>query len=191
MVSLTRKEAFECSLAQLLAVAEVVNNGGEKLFDYSIIHKSKSVSPLKCLQPLDYFQWNDNPIGEELSYIFAPITEPYNDLIIGMFGRQYFEENGKFEIVKANTHPTPWIREVLVKKYLKLSYDISGILSFYELSQDTSFISKTHSDWIKYHNKTDEEIIYIPYYNLSQRQKIFNSFPQQTINDIRQEYWNE
>lgn len=191
MKSITRKEAFECALAQLISTAQIVNNGKEKLYDYSLILKAKSVQPIKCLQPLDYFQWNDNPLCGEKSYAFVPITEPYNTLIIGMCGRPYFEEVGTFEIINAHEHPAKWIREVLTKQYIRLYYDCLGVLNRYELAYDTNIFSKTHSEWIRYVNREDDEIIYFPYYNQSQRKRILGSFPKQAITEITDEYWIE
>ena len=100
MNTITRKEAFECALAQLIAISQVVNNGKEKLYDYALILRSKSVQPIVCLKPLDYFEWNNSTYGEN-SYAFAPITSDYNDLIIGTCERVY-SENGIFQKFKAN-----------------------------------------------------------------------------------------
>lgn len=191
MEIITRKEAFECALAQLISVAQVVNNGKQKLYDYALILKAKSVQPIIPLQPLDYFQWNDNPLCGEKSYAFAPITEPYNSLIIEMCGRPYFEEVGTFEIIKAHNHPAKWIREVMAKQYLQLFYDCIGVLNRYELAYETSFISKTHTEWVKYTNKEDDEIFYFPYYTQSQRNRIFANFSQQAIREITDEFWSE
>ncbi|MBD5234289.1 MAG: hypothetical protein HDS65_08960 [Bacteroidales bacterium] len=188
---ITRKEAFDCALAQLISIAQVVNNGKEKLYDYALILKAKSVQPFICLQPLDYFQWNENQSYGEKSYAFAPITQPYNTHIIGMCGRPYFGEVGKFEIIKANEHPAKWIREVLTKQYMRLSYDCLGVLDKFELAYDTSFFSKAHSEWIKYTNKEDDEIIYFPYYSESERKRLFDSFNKQAVEEIVDEYWQE
>lgn len=191
METITRKEAFECALAQLISIAQVVNNGKQNLYDYALILKAKSVQPIIPLQPLEYFQWNENQSYGEKSYAFAPITEPYNSLIIGMCGRPYFGEVGTFEIINAHEHPAKWIREVLTKQYIRLSYDCIGVLSRYELAYDTSIFSKVHSKWIKYTNRADDEIIYFPYYNQSQRKCIIESFPRQAINEITDDYWSE
>lgn len=191
MKTISRKEAFECALAQLISTAQVVNNGKQKLYDYALILKAKSVQPIIPLQPLDYFQWNDNQSYGEKSYAFAPITEPYNTLIIGMCGRPYFEEVGIFERINATEHPAKWIREVLTKQYLQLSYDCIGVLSNYALTFDTSLISKTHSEWIKYTNRDDDEILYFPYYTQSQRNRILANFSKQAIQEITDEYWSE
>lgn len=191
METISRKEAFECALAQLISIAQVVNKGKQKLYDYALILKAKSVQPITPLQPLDYFQWNENQSYGEKSYAFAPITEPYNSLIIGMCGRPYFGEVGTFEIINAHEHPAKWIREVLTKQYIRLSYDCIGVLSRYELAYDTSIFSKVHSKWIKYTNRADDEIIYFPYYNQSQRKCIIESFPKQAINEITDDYWSE
>lgn len=191
MSSITRKEAFDCALAQLISVAQVINNGKKKLYDFALILKERSVQPILCLQPLDYFQWNETQSYGEKSYAFAPITEPYNTLIMGMCGRPYFEEVGKFEKINANTHPAKWIREVLTKQYMLLSYDCLGVLDKIELAHDSSFFSKAHSEWIKYINKEDDEILYFPYYSESERNRIFNSFNKQAIVEIEEEYWHE
>jgi len=188
---LTRKEAFECALAQLISIAQVVNNGKDRLYDYALLLKAKSVQPIHCLQPLDYFQWRENQSYGEKAYAFAPITEPYNTLIIGMCGRPYFGEVGNFEIIKATEHPAKWIREVLTKQYIRLSYDRIGVLNKLELAYDNSLFSKTHSEWIRYVNKEDDEILYFPYYSESERNRIFNSFNKQAIEEIEDEYWNE
>lgn len=188
---ISRKEAFECALAQLISIAQVVNNGKQKLYDYALILKAKSVQPITPLQPLDYFQWNENQSYGEKSYVFAPITEPYNTLIIGMCGRPYFEEVGTFERIKATEHPAKWIREVLIKQYLQISYDNIGVLNRYELAYDTSLISNTHSEWIKYTNKEDDEILYFPYYTQSKRNRILSNLPKQAIQEITDEYWIE
>ncbi len=191
MESISRQEAFECALAQLISTAQVVNNGKQKLYDYALILKAKSVQPIIPLQPLDYFQWNENQSYGEKSYAFAPITEPYNTLIIGMCGRPYFEKVGIFEKIKANEHPAKWIREVLTKQYLQLSYDCIGVLNKYKLSYDTSFISKSHTEWVKYTNKEDDEILYFPFYTKSQRNSIFANLSHQAIREITDEYWSE
>lgn len=191
MEKITRKEAFECALAQLISAAQVVNNGKEKLYDYALILREKSVQPIIPLQPLDYFQWNDNPLCGEKSYAFAPITEPYNSLIIDMCGRPYSGKVGVFEKIKAYEHPAKWIRNVLTKQYLKIYYDNIGVLCRYDLAYDTSFISKLHNDWIRYSNKEDDEIFYFPYYSQSHRNRIFANFSQQAIQEITDEYWSE
>ena len=191
METITRKEAFECALAQLISTAQVVNNGKQNLYDYALILKAKSVQPIIPLQPLEYFQWNENQSYGEKSYAIAPITEPYNTLIIGVCGRPYFEGVGTFEIIKAHNHPAKWIREVLTKQYLQLSYDCIGVLNKYELAYDTSFISKTHTEWVKYTNKEDDEILYFPYYTQSQRNRICANFSKQAIQEITDEYWIE
>lgn len=191
MEAISRQEAFECALAQLISTAQVVNNGKQKLYDYALILKAKSVQPIIPLQPLAYFQWNENQSYGEKSYAFAPITEPYNTLIIGMCGRPYFEEVGTFERIKATEHPAKWIRDVLTKQYLHLTYDFIGVLSKYELAYDTSLISNTHSEWIKYTNKEDDEILYFPYYTQSQRNRIYANFSKQAIQEITDEYWIE
>ncbi len=188
METITRKEAFECALAQLISTAQVVNNGKQKLYDYALRLTSKSNRPILCLQPLDYIECQMYDVE---SYAFAPITEPYNALIVEICGRPYFEEVGNFEIIKAHNHPAKWIREVLTKQYLQLSYDCIGVLNKYELAYDTSFISKTHTEWVKYTNKEDDEIFYFPYYTQSQRNRIFANFSQQAIQEITDEYWIE
>lgn len=55
MEAISRQEAFECALAQLISTAQVVNNGKQKLYDYALILKAKSVQPIIPLQPLEYF----------------------------------------------------------------------------------------------------------------------------------------
>lgn len=191
MGTISRKEAFDCALVQLISIAQVVNNGKSNLYDFALILKAKSVQPIQCLQPLDYFQWNNSHTYSEKSYAFAPITAPYNTLIIGMCGRPYFEEVGTFEIINANEHPAKWVREVLTKQYIRLSYDNIGVLCKYDLAYSTSLISKTHTQWIKYTNREDDEIIYFPYYTLSQRNRIFENFSKQAIDEIADEYWIE
>lgn len=37
MERITRKEAFECALAQIISIAQVVNHGKEKLYDYALV----------------------------------------------------------------------------------------------------------------------------------------------------------
>jgi len=191
MNTITRKEAFECALAQLISIAKVVNNSKDKLYDYALLLKAKSVQPIHCLQPLDYFQWSENQSYGEKSYAFAPITEPYNTLIIGMCGRPYFGEVGKFEKIKTSLLPAKWIRDVLSKQYLRLYYDCIGVLFRYELEYDTSLFSKIHTEWIRYENKEDDEILYFPYYTQNDREKMFQSFSQSAIQEITDEYWQE
>lgn len=189
MERITRKEAFECALAQIISIAQVVNHGKEKLYDYALVLRNKSVQPIRCLQPLDYFEWNNSTYGEK-SYAFAPITSDYNDLIIGTCGRAY-SENGTFQKFKAHEHPAKWIKEVLTKQYLKLHYDCIGVFCGNELAYDTSLFSKIHTEWIRYENKKDDESFYFPYYTPSERKRIFQCFSQSSIQEITDEYWQE
>ena len=189
MNTITRKEAFECALAQLIAISQVVNNGKEKLYDYALILRSKSVQPIVCLKPLDYFEWNNSTYGEN-SYAFAPITSDYNDIIIGTCERVY-SENGIFQKFKANEHPAKWIKDVLTRQYLKLQYDCIGVFCGNELAYDTSLFSKIHSEWIRYENKEDDEILYFPYYTPTERNRIFQNFSNSAIQEITDEYWHE
>jgi hypothetical protein len=189
MEKITRKEAFECALAQIIAVSQVVNNGKEKLYDYALVLRKNSVQPIVCLQPLDYFEWNNLTYGEK-SYAFAPITSDYNSLIIGTCGRVY-SEIGTYQKFKAHDYPAKWIKEVLTRQYMKLLYDNIGVFCRNELAYDTSLFSKIHSEWIKYENTEDDEILFFPYYTPKERQSLFQSLPKSAIEEITDEYWQD
>lgn len=190
MEKINRKEAFECAIAQFIATTQVVNNGKDKLYDYALCLQKGSLSPIICLKPGDYFQWNDDIKYGQKSYAFLPI-QPYTELIIRQCGTnsEYYGTTVTIEKFKAIEHPASWIKETLTKKYIKLSY-FSEMLIDSELVYDTSFFSKTHSTWIRLHIQEDGDTIYFPYYTSSERKRLFDSSPS-LVKEIYEDYWED
>ena len=191
METITRKEAFECAVAQMIAISQVVNKGKEKLYDYALCLQKGSLDPIVSMKPGESFKWKNIEPGKygQTSYAFVPIN-PYGDLLLRESGL-----NDDSEIIvekfSAYSHPAPWIKLVLSKQYMKLSYQMGNYLWGTNLEFDSSFFSSTHSTWIRLRFKDDGMTYYYPYYEPSKRKKLFSSIPQKTLEQIYDECWDE
>lgn len=190
MEKISRKEAFECAIAQFVATAKVVSKGEKKLYDYSVIVHKGARQPVRTLKPFNSFEWDETDTYP-LPYAFTLITPPYETLIINSIGNKYEEDNNIYESFEATGYPANWIKEVLSKQYMVLSYDCNGYFCDNTLEYDASFfISKLHKKWIRLTMKDDGTIIFFPYYTSKEREKIFEGF-HNNIARIRNDFWKE
>ena len=190
MEKISRKEAFDCALALSASIINTINEEKEKLYDYALVLRKGSLSPIICLQPGEFFDWNENGYGEK-SYAFIPIGHSYvSESILRKCGtnHEFYGHTVSLEKFNASQHPCSWIKEVLTKKYLKLYYS-GGLLWENKLEYDSSFFSKIHSTWIRIQD--DDIIIYFPYYTESERQKRFNKLPSHFYPKMTQEFWED
>lgn len=189
MEKISRKEAFDCTLALYASIINAINEEKDKLYDYALILLKNSSSPIICLKPGKNFEWNQIEHGEK-TYAFIPILHNY---IAGTILRhcgadsEYYNRTCSFEKFNAYKHPCPWIKEVLTKKYLQLIY-WGGTLTDNKLEYDSSFLSKTHSTWVC--AKVDDVTVYFPYYTQSERQKAFNKLGDFHTKMTKQ-YWED
>lgn len=191
MEAITRKEAFECAVAQIIAISQVVNKGKDKLYDYALCLQQGSLDPIICLKPGEYFSWKNIEPGKygQKSYAFIPIN-PYTDLILRGSGLSN-DSDIVIEKFNAFSHPATWIKETLYRKYMKLSYQTGNYLWGAELEYDSGFFSRPHSTWIRLRFKSDGMTYYYPYYEPSKRKKLFSSVSQTTLEQIFDDCWNE
>lgn len=191
METISRKEAFDCALALSASIINTVNEEKEKLYDYALILKKGSLSPIICLKPGELFNWNNNEYGEK-AYAFIPmIGHQYLKCAILKhcgINNEYYGRTVSFEKFNVYQHPCSWIKETLAKKYLRLSF-WRGILLENSLEYDSSFFSKAHSTWIC--AQVDEIMIYFPYYTKAERLKIFNYLPGDFYTDMTQQFWED
>lgn len=190
MENISRKEAFDCAIALSASIANILNEEKEKLYDYALILRKGSLSPIICLKAGEFFNWNNNEYGEK-TYAFIPIGHQYIECaILNHCGtnNEYYGRTVSFEKFDANQHPCSWIKETLTKKYIKLSY-WGGVLWENNLEYDSAFFSKTHLTWIR--AKVDDITIYFPYYTKTERQKIFNNLPSDFYTSMTQQHWED
>ena len=76
MEKISRKEAFDCTLALYASIINALNEEKEKLYDYALILLKHSSSPVICLKPGKNFEWNQIEHGEN-TYAFIPILHNY------------------------------------------------------------------------------------------------------------------
>lgn len=189
MEKISRKEAFECAIAEFFATAKVLSKGEKKLYDYSVIVHKGARQPIRTLKPFNTFEWDETDTYP-LPYAFTLITPPYETLIINSIGNKYEENNNIYELFEVIDYPTYWIKEVLSKQYMSLTYDNLGYFSDNTLEYDTSFISKCHKKWIRITMKNDGTIIFFPYYTSKERKSIFEGF-HSNVERLRDDFWNE
>ena len=190
MEKISRKEAFDCTLALYATIINAVNEEKEKLYDYALILQKNSLSPIICLKPGKYFEWNGSDSSSEKTYAFIPIFHKYiTEAVLKHCGTdsEYYDCIVSFEKFDAYNHPCPWIKETLTKKYLELFY-WRGTLMDNKLEYDSSLLSKTHSTWVC--AKVDDVTIYFPYYTQKEREKAFNKLGDFHIK-MTQQYWEE
>ena len=189
MEKISRKEAFDCTLALYASIINAINEEKDKLYDYALILQSNSSSSIICLKPGKNFEWNQSEYGE-YTYAFIPVLHNYIAAsILKHCGTDsdYYKITCSFEKFKAYEHPCSWIKEVLTKKYLQLSY-WGGTLMDNKLEYDSSFLSKTHSTWVC--AKVDGVTVYFPYYTQSERQKAFNKLGD-FYTKMTKQYWED
>lgn len=191
MEKISRKETFDCALALYASIINALNEEKEKLYDYALILQKGSLSPVLSLRPGAGFDWNGNGYGEK-TFAFIPILNEYIAKSIlkhcGGNDNEYYGCNVAFEKFSAYNHPCPWIKDVLAKKYLKLSY-IGSTLWANDLEYDSSILSKTHTTWIC--AKVDDIIVFIPYYTETERSQIFRKIKGDFYSDMTQKYWED
>lgn len=189
MTQISRKEAFDCTLALYASIIQALNEEKEKLYDYALILLKNSSYPIISLKPGSNFEWNQIEHGEN-TYAYIPILRNYiAEATLKHCGvdSEYYEIPCSFEKINAYTHPCSWIKEVLTKKYLQLTY-WGGTPIDNKLEYDSSFLSKTHSTWVC--AKVDDVTIYFPYYTQEERRKIFNKLDG-FYAEMTQQYWEE
>ena len=187
MELIRQKEAFECAVAQVISISRSINKKGEKIYDYSLCLQEGSVSPIICLQPNKFFEWNNlerNQSGQK-SYAFVPIGYPYSSLVVEFCG--LYGDETKFEKFKVLEHPCSWIKEVLLRQYIKILY-FTGFFTNTELVYNTGIFSKCHSTWIRGYRKDDGTTIYLPYYTPDERRKLLESIPTHVLEKIYDEH---
>lgn len=188
MEAIRQKEAFECAIAQIISISQTLNKKGEKIYDYSLCLEEGSLSPIICLQPGDFFEWIDIKRGQygQKSYAFVPISYPdFPELVIEFCGR--YGDETKFEKFKISELPCQWIKEVLMRQYIKATY-FADIFTKAELKYDTDSFSKCHSTWIRGYRKDDGTIMYLPYYTPDSRKKLLGSMPIHAIEEVYSEH---
>lgn len=190
MEKITRKEVFDCALALYASIINTINEESETLYDYALILQKNSTSEIACLKPGEDFSWNKIPYGEK-TYAFIPIFVNYiakSTLAhCGGNDNEYYGCSVSFEKFNAYQHPCPWIKEILAKQYLKLTY-WGGTLMSNRLEYDLSFLSKKHSTWIC--AKVDDLTMYIPYYSQAERDKAFSKLPGYYAK-MTQQFWEQ
>lgn len=189
MEKISRKEAFDCTLALYASIINTLNEEEEKLYDYALILLKTSTSPIISLKPGKNFEWNKIENGEN-TFAFIPILHNHiAETTLKHCGvdSEYYEIPCSFEKFKAHEHPCSWIKETLIKKYLQLSY-LGSTLMDNKLEYDSSFLSKTHSTWVC--AKIDDVTMYFPYYTQVERQKAFNKLGD-FYTKMTQQYWEE
>ena len=65
MENISRKEAFDCAIALSASIINILHEEKEKLYDYALILQEGSLSPIICLKPGEFFNWNNNEYGEK------------------------------------------------------------------------------------------------------------------------------
>lgn len=192
MERITRKETFDCALALYASIIDALNEQKDKLYDYALILQKHSLSPVILLRPGEYFQWNGSDGYGEKTYAFIPILHNYiAESILKHCGgndNEYYGLSVSFEKFNAFNHPCPWIKDVLAKQYLRLTY-IGETLFANDLAYDSSLFSKVHSMWIC--AKVDDITVYIPYYTSTERSQIFNKIRGNYYADMTQKYWED
>lgn len=189
MEKISRKEAFDCTLALYASIINAFNEEKEKLYDYALILLKHSSSPVICLKPGKNFEWNQIEHGEN-TYAFIPILHNYiGETTLKHCGTdsEYYDIPCSFEKFNAYEHPCSWIKEVLTKKYLQLTY-WGGTLMDNKLEYDSSFLSKTYSTWVC--AKVDDVTMYFPYYTQAEREKAFNKLGN-FYTKMTQQYWED
>ncbi|WP_418944837.1 hypothetical protein [Phocaeicola plebeius] len=190
MENISRKEAFDCALALYANVINTINEKRENLYDYALILQKHSLSPIICLTPGEFFNWNNNGYQEK-TYAFIPIGNQYiENSILNQCGtnHEFYERKVSFEKFNAYHHPCSWIKEVLTRQYLKLSY-LGDMLWENSLEYDSSFFSKIHTYWVR--TQVDEVIIYFPYYSEKERQKSFTNLSGNFYQKMIEHYWED
>ncbi len=192
METMTRKETFDCALALYASIINTLNEQKDKLYDYALILQKHSLSPVIALRPGEPFHWSGNNGYGEKSYAFIPILNGYiaESILKHCGGKDnaYYGCSVSFEKFNAYNHPCAWIKDVLAKKYLQLSY-IGDTLWTNDLAVDTSLFSKVHPIWIC--AKVDDITVFIPYYTSSERTKIFNKIKGNFYADMTQKFWED
>lgn len=187
MEKITKKEAFECAISQIIAINGALNRQDISIYDYALILYKGSLSSIECLKPGNTFKWKNLNKGEygQKAYAFLPIPPHYLSLIINECGSAD-EEIVVFEKFAAFEHPCTWIKDALSKMVLKASY-FTGIIIENELVYETKISQKKHTTWIHY--KDGDFNMYFPYYSSKQRKKLLSSIPQNDLDTIYKDYW--
>lgn len=64
MEKITKKEAFECAISQIIAINGALNRQDISIYDYALILYKGSLSPIECLKPGNTFKWKNLNKGE-------------------------------------------------------------------------------------------------------------------------------
>ena len=64
MEKISRKDAFDCTLALYASIINAINEEKDKLYDYALTLLKNSSSPIICLKPGKNFEWNKIENGE-------------------------------------------------------------------------------------------------------------------------------
>ena len=93
METITRKEAFECAVAQMIAISQVVNKGKEKLYDYALCLQKGSLDPIVCLKPGESFKWKNIEPGKYI--IFGNKEEWYH--MVCLINNTIYDKNENYK----------------------------------------------------------------------------------------------
>jgi len=107
MEKISRKEAFDCTLALYASIINAINEEKDKLYDYALTLLKNSSSPIICLKPGKNFEWNKIENGE-YSYAYIPILHNYvAETTLRHCGvdSEYYDIPCSFEKFNAYEHP--------------------------------------------------------------------------------------